>query len=634
MSLSYRHRLWGLVLAAMHTAVFCGAAAAGEAPALAAMVAAGDLPPLEERLPSDPRVLEPIDSVGVYGGVWRTGSRESAETWTMRTAGYDHMFNWNTDWTGVVPNIVADYAMNEDATEYTFTLREGMKWSDGEPFTADDLIFASEVWEHPDLAAHPAYMQSEDGPGTVEKVDDITVRIAFPSPNVTFLDGMASVTTAIGGDAFTKYPQHYMMQFHADHATDLEAAVQAAGVSSWQELFELRSDTWLNPDKPTLNAWRVVTPYGEGSRVVVERNPYYWKVDPEGNQLPYIDRIVYEVLQDFQVLLLKALAGELDMHGEHINTPENKSVLFDGQEAGDYRFYELKPADANLANYAFNQAHKDPVLREVLGNKNFRAGLSHAINRQEIIDLVFIGQAMPFQTAILPEYEPLYNEQLATQYLEYDVDKANALLDEAGYAERDAAGLRLGPDGNPIRFALLTRSDKTYMADIGQMVVGYWREVGVDARVDVVERSLVRSRKDANDHDVIVEDFSAGKRDAMLSPTQYIPVNHNSAYGIPWFDWWRGQGGEEPPEHVRAQLETWAKISTLSDEEERFALMREILQVSADSFYNIGIAAPLSSYGIVSNRMKNVPESMEKSFWFAPPGPWNPPTFYFVDGQT
>jgi peptide/nickel transport system substrate-binding protein len=426
-----------------------------------------------------------------------------------------------------------------------------------------------------------------------------------------------------------------MKQFHpAFNKKDLDDMVKKAGAKSWADLFQLRADTWLNPDKPTLNAWIVTVPLGKTNRVVCERNPYYWKVDSKGQQLPYMDRVVFEVAQDPELLVLKTLAGEINMYADLINTPENKAVLYDGRKKGHYDFFDMIPSDANLATFSFNQTHKNPVLRQVLGNKDFRAGLSHAINRKEIIDLVFVGQGTPMQTAILPSYPLLYNKQLATQFLEYDVAKANALLDKAGFAKKSSDGWRLGPDGKPIEFAILARSDKKFMVDISLMLVEYWKKVNVKARVDVAERSLVRTRRDANEHDVIVEDMPGGARDAFMNPVAWVPMHHNAAYGVPWKQWYLGQGGQEPPAHVKRQLKLWDDVLSTADEAKRVASMKEILQIAADSFYTIGILVPASRYGIVSNRMKNVPKVMHGSYWFAYPGPTKPPTYYFEGGKS
>ncbi len=609
------------------------AANGNEAPSLAERVAAGTLPPLAERLPETPRVLEPLEGIGTYGGTWRTGARASAENWNLRTVGYDMIVNWAPDWSDVVPNIIQAYDVNEDATEYVFHLRAGMRWSDGHPFTADDLTFADEVMAHPDLPGYPTWMQTAKGPGQIEKIDDVTVRVVFPAPNALFLEGMAQVTSLLGGDYLTRFPRHYMRQFHIDHTDDdLDALMRAAGVATWHELFSLRSDTYFNADKPTLNAWQVTTPFGDGSRMVLERNPYYWKVDTAGNQLPYFDRVVFEVAQDMQVLLLKTIAGEIDMIGARINTTENRAVIYDHQESGNYRMFEMTSAESNFGDLAFNMTHPNPVLREIFNQRAFREALSHAIDRQAIIDLVYIGQAMPLQTAVRPDYPPLYNERLASQHLDYDPDLANRLLDEAGYAERSAAGLRLGPDGQPIRFAIIVSADKPANADVAQLVADYWKALGLDVRTDVVERSLQRTRTAANQHDVAINDFSSGSRDAILQPSNWIPVHHSSHYGVPWYDWWRGaEGGLEPPESVKRQLELWQRIGETPDAGDRFELMRAILDIAADNFFTIGIGAGDSGYGVVSTRMRNVPDPMIGSYWYAVPGPTNPPTWYYAN---
>ncbi|MCR9087568.1 MAG: hypothetical protein NXH97_12590 [Rhodobacteraceae bacterium] len=257
-------------------------------------------------------------------------------------------------------------------------------------------------------------------------------------------------------------------------------------------------------------------------------------------------------MQDPQVLLLNALAGENDMIAALTDDYGNKAVLFDGMEQGGYHFIDKTPSATNLTNYTFKQIH---------------------------------------QTAVLPSYELLHDEKLATQDLDYDVAKANEYLDKA-FPEKDGDGFRLSPDGNRIQFALSSRADKALVACISQMLVGYWRDVGVDTRFDVVDRSLARFHKNANQHFAIIEYFPGGARDAFLLPTPWGPMLHNAVYGILWFHCYRAEGGEEPPENLMRQIELWNTINATADQEARAEKMCEILANAAEGFYDIRIAVP------------------------------------------
>jgi peptide/nickel transport system substrate-binding protein len=602
-----------------------------EAPALAERAKTGQIPAVADRLPKQPRVIAPIEGIGRYGGVWRTAARGRAETWTLRTLGYDHLFHWKPDWSGVMANVALKAEANADATEYLIHLREGMRWSDGQPFTADDLVFAYEhVFKRRDLGGMPAVMQTQKGPGVLEKLSDTSVRVRFPQPNAMFLEAIAQVTTATGADPFTKYPAHYMRRYHqAFNADGLAALVQQAGVRSWMELFEQRSDTWLNAEKPTLNAWVITTPYGRGTRMVGERNPYYFKVDSAGNQLPYIDRVVYEIVQDDQVLLLKAIAGELDMHAAHINDVENRAVLTDNQARGNFRFFDLLPSEAADTAIMLNMTHRDPTLRKIFGERDFRVALSIGFDRKVILDQVFVSEGFITQPAIRPDFPLLYDERLAKQHTEFDQAAANKLLDGLGF-QRGANGIRQGPDGKPIRFSILVRNDKKFMIDTIELVVHYWKQLGLDVSMDVAERSLVRQRMFGNQHDVSIEDLPGGKQDVFLRPQQLLPMHHNATYGISWVWWYLGRdGAEEPPPSVRRQFDLWARINATNDQDKRVADMREIIKIAAENFFLMGVSAPRNQYGIVSNRMRNVPKAMEGSYWFAYPGPTDPPTYSY-----
>ncbi|MCB0071388.1 MAG: ABC transporter substrate-binding protein [Caldilineaceae bacterium] len=618
---------------------------AKEAPMLAEMVAAGELPALEERLPANPKVVEPAESLGQYGGTWHMGLRGGQDNALLtRTIAYEHLVRWTPDWTGIEPNVAESYEASPDATEFTFTLREGMKWSDGTPFTADDVVFWYEdiLTNEAYQAAHPvpSWLLAGGEPPLVEKVDDYTFKVTFAAPNGLFIQNLATPS----GDDFTRWPKHYASQFHPDYNTEnLDELIAEAGATDWVNLMDLKvggvpgtpyDARWQNSELPTLKAWRLTTAYGEGTtQVVGERNPYYFKVDPEGRQLPYIDKVVYEIGEDVQVLVLKALNGEIDMQDRHIATLDNKAVFVDNAEAGDYGFFETVPASMNTQVIALNLTHKDPVKREIYQNKDFRIGLSYAINRQEIIDTVYVSQGEPWQLAPRPT-SPFYNEQLAKQYTEYDVDKANEHLDAAGYTERDADGFRLGPDGNRIAILVDVQAISQNWIDTLELIKGYWAAVGIQMDLNVMDRSLMYTRKDSNEHDATTWGGDGGL-DVVLEPRWYFPYSGESLFAEAWKEWFVNPSGvgslvppEEPPAGPMRQMELYNQLKATGDAAEQQALMEEILQIAADEFYAIGISLPAPGYGIVKNNFKNVPASFPNAWLYPHPAPTNPEQYY------
>src|SRR5690606_2439363 len=264
--------------------------------------------------------------------------------------------------------------------------------------------------------------------------------------------------------------------------------------------FSQKRSMWENPDLPSLQAWKITTPLADGSQAVAERNPFYWKTDPDGRQLPYIDRIVYEYISDPETILTRALAGELSMHSRHINTIRNKPVLAQSRETGGYRFFDITPEQMNTGVISFNLTHTDPVKREVFNNKDFRIGLSHAINREEIIQTVFMSQGEPYQAAPRPESE-FYDEEFAKQYTEYDPDLAREYLDRV-LPEVDDDGFRLGPDGKRFTFGVqVAIGFRPEDMEVMELVQRYWEEVGVKMNIQPQDRSLFDQRVNGNQHD-------------------------------------------------------------------------------------------------------------------------------------
>lgn len=599
-------------------------ALAGEAPALKAMVDAGTLPPLEERIPANPYVMEVVESIGQYGGTWRRAILGGGDQHNiLRTIGYHNLVRWNRDWTAVEPLVAESFEISEDARTFTFKLREGHKWSDGEPFTSEDVRF----W-YEDVLMNPALTPAVDPLWTVagepmklEVVDAQTFKFVFAAPYATFIDRIADGF----GAPPTIYPRHYLEQFHEKYNADGIAALVAAtpGSTDWVSLFNAKiAPTWTvgywqNTELPTLHPWRLTAPYSGTSRVVAERNPYYFGVDPEGNQLPYIDTIVYDQVEDTEVLLLKALNGEIDYQLRHINVPNNKAVIAEGAARGDYRLFDVGVASANQPTLYLNLTSTNPVKREIFQNRDFRVALSHAIDREEIVDLVFLGEGAISQVAPR-EGSPFYVERLAKQYTEFDPDEAERILDEAGFAEKNADGWRLGPDGNPIEFVILVSAGDG-RPETAELVAEYWQDIGINAQFRLVDRSLMTTSLIGNDYDAYVWDAPGGLSDAITDPRGFFPFNKTVIFIAPlWAEWFMNPAnGEEPPAEVREQMELYRTIDTLASAEDRTARMKEVLEKSADIFYSIGIRQPPAGFGIAKNNFKNVldPLPMAGPLW-------------------
>jgi peptide/nickel transport system substrate-binding protein len=347
---------------------------------------------------------------------------------------------------------------------------------------------------------------------------------------------------------------------------------------------------------------------------------------------------VYDLLQDVEVLILKILNGEIDMMDQYFALPSNKAVIYDNQKKGGYHLFSTKPTEPNSAVIQFNLNHPNPTFRQLFRNKDFRIGVSQAINRKEIIDLIYSGQGQAAQVAPLPGTE-FYNERLAKQYIEYDVKAANEALDKAGIPKKDADGYRVGPDGKRITFTFEIDSGRTEFVDMVQLIQGYLKTVGLDAQIRTMDRSLWELRVRTNaEYDVTIHRFGGGiGQAALLDPRYYFPFGSNSFYAPAWQTWYNNPSGtgatykpEEPPEQVKASMKLYDRIKTTGDLKQQTQLMKEILNIAADQFYVIGVTWGAEGYGVVKNNFRNVPPSMPWSWDYPHPAPENPCQF-FID---
>ncbi|MCA9882709.1 MAG: ABC transporter substrate-binding protein [Anaerolineae bacterium] len=622
-----------VVLMLLLTALFGVTASAqdmmySESPMLSSMVDSGELPAVEERLPASPRVVEPFKEVGQYGGTMRVGFTGNNPGWggMWYVTGWENLVSWAPDFSGVVPNIAESWEISDDVRSYTFHLREGMRWSDGEPFTADDIIFYIDdvLFNEELLVGGPSadWLPREGAEDfTAEKIDDYTIRFNFANPYGTFLLNLAQWN----GRHITWFPKHYLTQFHADYNDAVDDIVaETDGVEDWVGLFNLRAsgptdDTnnyFNNLDRPLLFPWIPTSVLGGSTQMTMVRNPYYWKVDTEGNQLPYIDEVIGVSYQDNEARNLALANGDID----YIKDATGREFFFDALDSGAPLNMSLPLSDAaNSNSIHFNRNAQDPVLAEIFSDINFRIGMSHAINREEVIEIVHFGQGSPAQVGPV-EDSPLYNERLANQYVAYDVDLANEYLDMVA-PDRDADGYRLRPDGERLSFVLTVVNELAWQASwvqVAELLIGYWDAVGVEVLLNAVSDDTFTEQRENNNLEATMFTGEGGAGlTAILDPRYYVPGELMGMYGNGWFYWYTNALEAtqiEPPEDIKEIRVAYEQVGQQPSLEGQIEAMSDLLEVAADNFWVIGISRPAPGFQPYHQRLGNYPDEWVKGW--------------------
>jgi peptide/nickel transport system substrate-binding protein len=599
-------------------------AGAQEAPILAEQVASGALPPLTERLPVEPMVIPVTEEIGQYGGVWHRCAVGPEDAWVAGRLSYEPLVRWNVAGDGVYPNLAKSFEISEDATQFTFYLREGVRWSDGEPFGADDILsyYEDGLMNESLFPTYPDLLRDPHNAGqSIEKVDDYTVVFTFGSPYGLFVQALA----ANQGAEMYQWPKHYVSQFHPNHTPmeDLDPKIKEAGFTNWWELFSNKRN-WKNPDFPCLMAWKPVQ-VPPSVPVVWERNPFYWKVDPEGQQLPYIDSVWLDIVENADLLNMKAVAGEIDCQFRHI-TWTNYPLFIENAEQGDYRVFRWTLAEGSNFTLLPNYSSPDPVLQELNRTRDFRIALSHGINRDDLNELAYQGFGTARQASVVPEC-PYYKEEHAQLYTEYDPDKANALLDGIGLTERDAEGFRLRPDGEPLTISIEYAPVFGPWRDCVQMVTEQWQAIGIRAVPKEEDRTLYYQRAWERDMGVWAMDRCFTP---VVLPQWFMPWAGGQEIAHTWWTWYQtvGEQGEEPPAEVKEQYALFDQIKGAAPAELP-ALAETLFENAARECWVIGTVGVLPHVGIVKNNFRNVPESAISDILQMTPGNTNVEQYFW-----
>lgn len=627
-----------VVTGALTAVLLLGTAALAQqqAPMLDALVESGELPPLAERLPANPLVITPVESVGTYGGTWRSALRGGLDNaWIGRTVAYDGLVRYDREWKQIIPNLAESWEVSEDAKTYTFKLREGLKWNNGTPFTSADIAFAVELMSEPTYGAG-TFIKNPNNKVTVEVVDETTFKFVFEKPNGVIMDELAS----INGLTVVSLSKDYCSQFSPKYNPNAAEEAKAAGFDTW-ELWMGNRCSWAtetirfaNPDLPFMNAWMIDEPLtGDATRVTFVRNPYYWKVDTEGNQLPYIDRLDMRVSDSLEELTLMALNGEIDFQDRHIATVANQPLFFDGQEAGDYRLGENIPSTSNTLALQFNMNHVDPKRRELFSSKDFRIGISHLIDRQEIIDVVFTGQGEPYQLAPRPE-SPFYDEEYAKQYTEFDPEAAAAAFAASGLlGEKNGEGFYTFADGSPLVITIdMISTFRTEWVDMMELLQLQLEAGGIDVELNNIDRTLYYDKRPLGDYDAQIWQGDGGL-DVVQEPRYYMAANGESVWAFRWQAWFNGSTpeiAEEPAPWAKEQMDLYNQVRSEGDPAKRDELMKQVLAIGKENFPVIGVSLPGNGYYIAKNNMRNIAPMMLHAYLFPTPGPYDPFQWYFA----
>lgn len=612
---------------------FAGVGPLIDSPALAAKVAAGELPPLAERLPKSPRLIEVAAmgrAPGRHGGTMRMLMGDQRDIRMMTIYGYTRLVVYD-DKLELAPDLLESFEV-EGGRVFTLRLRAGHRWSDGHPLTAEDFRY---WWE--DVANNkrlspggpPQAMLISGQPCRFEVLDEVTLRYTWAEPNPVFLPALAGAQPL-----YIAMPAHYLKQFHQRYAgkEELEQKIKTARVKDWGSLHERFSRQYRpeNPDLPTLDPWRNTTSI-PAERFTFVRNPYFHRIDENGRQLPYVDEVTLTI-GSAALIPAKTAAGDADLQARYLRF-EDYTFLKGAAKRMNFEVKLWKRAEGASFALMPNLNAIDPVWRDLNRDVRYRRALSLAINRRDINRVIYFGLAKESGNTALPE-SPLYDAALAQLNMTPDLAEANRLLNEIGLSKRDGEKIRLFPDGRRLEFTIETAGASTEETDILDLIKQDFIAIGIkihprSSQLDVFRRRILAGQTIMSGWTGMDNALVAAEMEPdALAPTS--PAQFN------WPRWGQyfesgGREGEAPTIQEAKQLvELYRGWRHSTTHEERREIWQTMLKINAEQLFTIGVVNATLQPIVIAKALRNVPDnglySFEPGAFF---GRYMPDTFWF-----
>ncbi|MEM8791306.1 MAG: ABC transporter substrate-binding protein [Pseudomonadota bacterium] len=582
-----------------------------ETPLLEERIKAGELPPIAERIPDEPQIVDFEGKgrvAGVHGGTLRMFVGRAKDVRYMSAYGYARLIGYAPDYS-LQPDLLKTYRLEEGGKRLVLVLRKGHRWSDGAPFTTEDFRY---WWEDVAMnretspAGPPVEMLVDEKPPVVEVIDEQTIAYTWTAPNPRIIPAMAQARPV-----YIYRPAHFMKKYHVKYANP-EKLKEKMGEKyrTWAELHNRKDNLYKfdNPKLPVLQPW-YNTSKKNGQRYILKRNPFFHRIDPEGRQLPYIDQVELEVAAS-GLIPLKASNGEAGLQTRSLGFAD-APVLKRNQEGYGFKTRLWRSGYASEVAIYPNLTYLDPVWRDLMRDVRFRRALSLGVSRKMINKVLYFGLAEERGVAPLEE-SPFFQKALAYSWTQFDLERANAMLDEIGLTERNAAGVRLLPDGRPMEIVIETAGERREVADTLELVAATWSKLGLRLLVRPLDRDILRNRAYSGRSMMVAwYGWNNGVPTARAAPFELAPVDQSNFTWPVWGQHFQTMGDMgKPPDVPEAQrlldlFEIWSKSYTDAEKE---AVWREMLAIHADQIFVIGTVSRAPMPVVAHATLMNVPD--------------------------